>query len=235
MNDDHQQTTLTSTNTAEIQQLLKRVTEEAIAAEESLQKVNKAAILAMTEFLVQSVTNSELVKLNRRKKKKTQRTKSNYNVARFMNQAVLDDRINNQRLKEWNEVIRELMRLGSDILAPKSRRRRTTIAPSSFMTSTAMVRVSPLKKRPQQRRTTASSTKRSQQTKKKSLIVILRVRVTLQELEQRNKEMEQQQESISDTDSRVEKQVQQQQQHVTSAADQLGRGMRTKRPARQFT
>jgi len=142
MNDDHQQTTLTSTNTVEIQQLLKRVTEEAIAAEESLQKVNKAAILAMTEFLVQSVTNSELVKLNRRKKKKTQRTKSNYNVARFMNQAVLDDRINNQRLKEWNEVIRELMRLGSDILAPKSRRRRTTIAPSSFMTSTAMVRVS---------------------------------------------------------------------------------------------
>jgi len=59
--------------------------------------------------------------------------------------------------------------------------------------------------------------------------------VTLQELEQRNKEMEQQQEGISDTDSRVEKQVQQQQQHVTSAADQLGRGMRIKRPARQFT
>ncbi len=47
MNDDHQQTALTLTNTAEIQQLLKRVTEKAIAAEESLQKVGKAAILAM--------------------------------------------------------------------------------------------------------------------------------------------------------------------------------------------
>ncbi len=76
--------------------------------------------------------------------------------------------------------------------------------------------------------------------------------MTLQELEQRNKEMEQQQKGISDTDSRVKKQVQQQQegisdtdsrvekqvqqqqqQHVTLAAALLGRGMRTKRPARR--
>ena len=49
------------------------------------------------------------------------------------------------------------------------------------------------------------------------------------------KQIQQQQKGISDTDSRVEKQVQQQQQHVTLAAALLGRGMRTKRPARQFT
>ena len=76
------------------------MTEEAIAAEDSLQKVSKVVILAMTESLIQSVTNSELVKLNKRKKKKNHRTKSNYDVAKFMNQAVLDERTNYKRFKK---------------------------------------------------------------------------------------------------------------------------------------
>ena len=222
MNGDHQQTALTPANTAEVQQLLKRVTEGAVAAEESLQKLGKAAILAMAESLIQSVTNSELVELNRRKKKKTQRTKGNYGVARFMNQAVLDERTENKRAKEWKEVIRELMRLGPDILNSKPRRRRrTTMLPSD---STAIVRASPVKKNVQLRNTATASSGST----KRSMMVTLHVKVTSKELEQGLQSKRRQQDQQK---QQGQQQKQGQQEHVDRTTDQLGRGMRIRKPS----
>ena len=47
--------------------------------------MSKAAIRAMTKSTIQNVTNLKLLKLNRRKKQKTNRIESNYDAARVMN------------------------------------------------------------------------------------------------------------------------------------------------------
>ena len=57
-----------------------------------LQKVGKAAIRAMAESIIQGITNSKLIELNRRKQQKSTRLKGNYGAARFMNQAVIQER-----------------------------------------------------------------------------------------------------------------------------------------------
>ncbi len=48
---------------------MKRVIKKAIAVEIFFKKVSKAVILIMIEFLIQSIINLKLIKLNKRKKK----------------------------------------------------------------------------------------------------------------------------------------------------------------------
>lgn len=120
------QVALTPANTAQIQQILQKITQGVVPTQkpvltQALEKVGKAAIRAMAESTIQSITNSELVELNQRKKQKSTRAKGNYGTARFMNQAVLDERKVTQATKEWNTTITSLLRLGPDIFAPKPR------------------------------------------------------------------------------------------------------------------
>lgn len=57
-----------------------------------LQKVGKAAILAMAEATVQSVTNDAFLELNKKKEQKGNRSKVNYGVARYLDKVALNDR-----------------------------------------------------------------------------------------------------------------------------------------------
>ncbi len=75
-------------------------------------------------------------------------------------------------------MIRELMRLDSNILDLKSRRRRRTTMLSSD--STAIVRASPVKKNVQLRNIVTTSL----DSTKRSIMITLRVKVTSKELEQ---------------------------------------------------
>jgi len=61
--------------------------------------MSKAAIRAMTKSTIQNVTNQKLLELNRRKKQKINRIESNYDTARVMNQEIVDERRENQRIK----------------------------------------------------------------------------------------------------------------------------------------
>jgi len=53
----------------------------------------------MTKSTIQNVTNQKLLELNRRKKKKINRIKNNYDTARIMNQEIVDERRENQQAK----------------------------------------------------------------------------------------------------------------------------------------
>ena len=54
--------------------------------------MSKAAISAMAESTVHSITNAELVELQWWKKAKTNRLQGNYGSIRVMNQDILDER-----------------------------------------------------------------------------------------------------------------------------------------------
>ena len=57
--------------------------------------MSKATISAMAESTVQSVTNSELLELNRRRKAKANQVQGNYGAARVMNQDINNERKEN--------------------------------------------------------------------------------------------------------------------------------------------
>ncbi len=62
--------------------------------------MGKVVIQARAESLIQSFTNLKLVKHNRRKERKNNETKGNYGTAKFMSQAVLDERIESKKQKD---------------------------------------------------------------------------------------------------------------------------------------
>lgn len=86
---------------------------------QALNKVGKAVIRATAESTIQSTTNAEFLELNRRKQKKTKRVKGHYGQARYMNQAILDEREEAQAELTWGQVVASPLRLSPDILAPK--------------------------------------------------------------------------------------------------------------------
>lgn len=170
---------ITPTNTLQIQQLLRRATTEGIEQVEVLKKVSKAACLAMAERTIQSTTTNELLELNRRKERKTNRTKGNWGNARVLNQEVIDQRKadaadkfkekNAQKaLKEWNKEEKILRALGPELFAPSrvsiTSRRRPQATQKSPPASLLRSISSPLHRR--------------------RMIVRLQVRVSIQELQQ---------------------------------------------------
>ena len=143
-------------------------------------------------------------------------------------------------------MIRELMRLDSDILNSKlRRRRRITMLSSNF---TAIVRASPVKKNVQLRNTATASSG----SIKRSMMIILRVKVTSKELKQglQSKRRQQDQQKQQGQQQKQDQQKQQgqqqkqdqqkqqgqqqkqgQQEHVDRTTHQLGRGMRIRKPS----
>ncbi|KAK3173602.1 hypothetical protein OEA41_006934 [Lepraria neglecta] len=109
----------------------------------------------MAEYTVQSVTNSELLELNRRKKAKASRVQGNYGAAR-------------KKEKERSQEIRRLNILGPELFAPPrppaTPRRRAPAAPPS-PPAALLSPISPPERRQKK-------------------IVILRLRVTTQDLQQ---------------------------------------------------
>ena len=91
--------------------------------------MSKAAISAMAESTVHSITNAELVELQRWKKAKTNSLQGNYGSIRVMNQDIFDERKaryiataqqkeSKKKEKEWDLEIRRLRTLGPDLFAP---------------------------------------------------------------------------------------------------------------------
>ena len=74
----------------------------------------------MTKSTIQNITNQKLLELNRRKKKKINRIKNNYDTARIMNQKIVDERRENQQAKIWQKKINFLLRLNSELFTSKS-------------------------------------------------------------------------------------------------------------------
>jgi len=83
----------------------------------------------MTKSTIQNVTNQKLLELNRRKKKKINRIKNNYDTARVMNQEIVDERRENQQAKIWQKKINFLLRLDSELFTskPSSIRKRAVV------------------------------------------------------------------------------------------------------------
>ena len=97
---------LTPATTLQVQQIMRKA-KEGGDLELMVQKVGKAATLAIAEATIQNRTNIDLLDLNSRKERKNNRVKGNYGNARVLNQAVLDERQaakDEQRAtKEWNK------------------------------------------------------------------------------------------------------------------------------------
>ena len=72
------------------------------------------------KFTIQNVINQKLLELNRRKKKKINWIKNNYDTARVMNQEIVDERRENQQAKIWQKKINFLLRLDSELFTSKS-------------------------------------------------------------------------------------------------------------------
>ncbi len=83
----------------------------------------------MTKSTIQNVTNQKLLELNRRKKKKINRIKNNYDTARVMNQEIVDERRENQQAKIWQKKINFLLRLDFELFTskPSSIRKRAVV------------------------------------------------------------------------------------------------------------
>ena len=71
------QVLLSPANTQQVQQLLRHVTQGEIS-NPVLNKLGKAVIRAMADSSIQSITNVELVELNRRRKEKVNRSAAYY-------------------------------------------------------------------------------------------------------------------------------------------------------------
>ncbi|KAL2055958.1 hypothetical protein ABVK25_003600 [Lepraria finkii] len=120
---------ITPANVLQVKQLLHEATAGGIKLEEVVQKVSKAACFAIAECTIQSTTTDKLLELNKRKERKTNRTKGNWGNARVMNQDVIDQRKKDaaekyaeknakKALKEWNKEEKRLRALGPNIFAP---------------------------------------------------------------------------------------------------------------------
>lgn len=241
---------LTPANSLQIQQIMYQISHLAKGGEldlkQVLQKVGKAAVTAMADSTIQGVTNLQLVELNRRKKAKSTRTKGNYGAAKFLNQDVLDNRVQYQSENKLNKVIASFMRLGPDILAPKPRptpRKKRVLGPDKPATvtpirspllhsATAIPHKTPVSK--------ATPSKPRPAKRPQKQIVKLPFRVNTAVLDQGLQGRMGQKKLIVKLPIRVttaelgqRQQRQKQGVHVTSVI-QLGRSMRTRRPRKQY-
>ena len=82
---------LTPANTQQVQQLLQHATQGEIS-NLVLNKLGKAAIRAMADSSIQSITNIELVELNRRRMEKANRSVAYYGNARIINLDMVKER-----------------------------------------------------------------------------------------------------------------------------------------------
>ncbi len=207
---DDLEVVLTSANTSQIQQLIRQAIKGSTSGQ-ILQKMNKAAIRAMTNSTIQNVTNLKLLKLNRRKKQKINRIEGNYDTARVMNQEIVDERRENQQAKVWQKEVNSLLRLGPDLFTSKPPpTRKRAVVTSAQQTKMWNREVNDLLRLGPELFISTSS---SRQKKKKQLIVKLRVRQLEQEQEQE----------------------QEQRNNVVSTTGQSGRGMRIRRaPKRSY-
>ncbi len=96
--------------------------------------MGKAAIRAMTKSTIQNVTNQKLLALNKRKMQKINRIEGNYDTARIMNQEIVDERRENQRVKIWQKKINSLLRLDSKLFTSKSSIRKRAVVTSAQQT-----------------------------------------------------------------------------------------------------
>ncbi len=187
----------------------------------------------MTKSTIQNVTNQKLLELNRRKKKKINRIKNNYDTARVMNQEIVDERRENQQAKIWQKKINFLLRLDSELFTskPSSIRKRAVVL-SAQQTKLWNREINDLLRLGSELFTSSTSmtlTASSRQKKKKQLIVKLRVRQLKQKQKQlivklRVRQLEQKQE-----------QKQKQRNNGISTNSQSGRGMRIRRaPKRSY-
>ena len=110
--------TLTLKNSSHIQQVLEQAA-RGLPITNTLKKVGKAAMLAMAESAIHSVTNTELLALNQRKKTKAERPTASYGAARVINHDVINERkaFAAERLfdREWAG----LLRIPLNVLQPK--------------------------------------------------------------------------------------------------------------------
>ena len=109
---------LTPKNTSDIQHILGHAV-QGLPIVNALEKVGKAAMLAMAKSTIQSVTNAELVALNQRKKAKAGRPTASYGAARFMNEDVINERKALAAAKVLNREWAHFGRIPVDIFKPK--------------------------------------------------------------------------------------------------------------------
>ncbi len=189
----------------------------------------------MTKSTIQNITNQKLLELNRRKKKKINRIKNNYDTARIMNQKIVDERRENQQAKIWQKKINFLLRLDSELFTskPSSIWKRAVVI-SAQQTKLWNREINDLLRLGSELFTSLASmtlTASSRQKKKKQLIVKLRVRQLKQKQKQKQlivklrvRQLKQEQE-----------QEQEQRNNGISTNSQSGRGMRIRRaPKRSY-
>ncbi len=208
------QVTLTPANTLQVQQLLKQATSGQDLTH-ALQKVGKAAIVAMAEAAVQSATNNEFLELNKKKDRKASRSKVNYGVARYLGDDARkerEERAKNKRDEkairrsqaEWNKEIKRLGKLAPQLFeAPPPRKVQVPKTPKTPKKATSV------RELPQ----TPGTPLQLVPSRPLRLIVRLLVRVSTQELQQG-------------------RWGQPRQAQQKDGGEQLGRGQRLRKPAK---
>ena len=105
---------LTPANTQQVRQLLRHATQGEI----SNPVLGKAAIRAMADSSIQSITNAELVELNRRRKEKANRSAAYYGNARIIKLDMVRERkqkaatkIQEKETREYNKHEKEKERI----------------------------------------------------------------------------------------------------------------------------
>ena len=177
--DGESKITMTPANVLQVQRILHQAKAEGIELGDVVQKVSNAAYFVVAQHTIQNTTINELLELNKRKERKTNRAKGNWGNSRVLNQEVVDQRkkdaadvIDKKRtqhaVNECNKEERGLRALGPNIFAqprpPVTPRRRAPAAISSPPASLFRPDSPPLRCR--------------------RMIMILPVRVTTQELQQ---------------------------------------------------
>ena len=159
---------LTPKTTLQVQHMLKKALEGEDLKEIALQKIGKAANLALAEATIQERTNADLMTLQQRKEKKANRPKGNYGNAKILDRKALRQVLAEEEWKEEWECLQILRPTIFEESRAAAKRRQIALA-------------SPRKPQPRVKAITHSRPEQAP-PRAQRLIVRLPVRVTTQEL-----------------------------------------------------
>ena len=188
----------------------------------------------MMKSTIQNFINQKLLELNKRKKKKINWIKNNYNIARVMNQEIVDERRENQQAKIWQRKINFLLCLNSELFTSKSSSTwKWAVVISAQQTKLWNKEINDLLRLDFELFTSSTTTSMiasSRQKKKKQLIVKLRIRQLKQKQKQKQLIVKLRVRQLK----QEQKQKQKQRNNEISTNDQSERGMRIRRASKRF-
>jgi len=196
--------------------------------------MSKAALWTMMKSTIQNFINQKLLELNKRKKKKINWIKNNYDIARVMNQEIVDERRENQQAKIWQRKINFLLCLSSELFTSKSSSTwKWAVVISAQQTKLWNKEINDLLRLDFELFTSSTTTSMiasSRQKKKKQLIVKLRIRQLKQKQKQKQLIVKLRVRQLK----QEQKQKQKQRNNEISTNDQSERGMRIRRASKRF-